>query len=78
MPEKIQRDILKGDLNTVRVLLGHKDIKMTQRYSHLSPDYQKRAVEVLVSQNITQKDTNTVISVKVVLVKRRASYLSHE
>ena len=38
------------DLNTVKELLGHKDIKMTQRYAHLSPDHKKIAVETLCNK----------------------------
>ena len=33
------------DLMTVKELLGHKDIKMTMRYSHLSPDHKRIAVK---------------------------------
>lgn len=40
--------IMSGaDLTTVKELLGHRDIKMTLRYSHLAPAHKKSAVEVL-------------------------------
>jgi len=43
--------MLGVDLNTVRELLRHKTIQMTLRYSHLSPDHKKRAVDIL-GQNL--------------------------
>ena len=37
------------DLNTVRELLGHADLKMTLRYSHLAQEHKAAAVAKLVS-----------------------------
>lgn len=43
------RMVMAGvDIRTVQELLGHRDIKMTMRYSHLSPDHRATAVEKIV------------------------------
>ena len=40
--------VMQGvDLRTVQQVMGHKDIKMTMRYSHLSPEYVQEAMERL-------------------------------
>jgi integrase len=42
--------VMQGvDLRTVQQVMGHKDIKMTMRYSHLSPEYVQQAIERLDS-----------------------------
>lgn len=38
------------DINTVRALLGHSDIKMTLRYAHLGPDHLQNSVARLVME----------------------------
>jgi site-specific recombinase XerD len=35
------------NLRTVQTLLGHKDLRMTMRYSHLSPEHLREAVATL-------------------------------
>jgi integrase len=48
------RLVMEGvDLFTVKELLGHADIKMTQKYAHLAPDRLAAAVETIVDKEGT-------------------------
>ena len=48
------------DIRTIQELMGHKDIKMTMRYSHPTPEHKKNAVKVLdgVTTFFTTMDRN--------------------
>ena len=56
------------DLRTIQELMGHKDIKMTMRYSHPTPEHKKKAVKIL--------DQVTSIFTTVVEMERRAAVAS--
>jgi integrase len=43
------------NLRTVQTLLGHKDLRMTMRYSHLSPEHLREAVQNL-DKSLTIKE----------------------
>lgn len=44
------------DITTVKELLGHKDLKMTLRYSHLAPSHKLKAI-VTLDKILTQQST---------------------
>jgi integrase len=47
------------DLKTVQELLGHANLTMTLRYSHLAPAHQAKAVKILDTAYQTATDTKT-------------------
>ena len=50
------------DLMTVKELLGHKSLKMTERYSHLFPNHKANAVRVLdnLSDEVIEEKSNEI------------------
>ncbi len=49
------------DIVTVKELLGHKTISVTMRYSHLSQEHKKKAVELLGGHNMVTKAKQALI-----------------
>ena len=49
------------DLTTVKELLGHKDVKMTLRYSHLAASHIKNAVSILDRQKDIEKNKKGIV-----------------
>jgi site-specific recombinase XerD len=49
MREHLGLGLTQGTLKAVQELLGHRDIRTTMRYAHLSPQSRREAVEKLSS-----------------------------
>lgn len=61
------------DLADISEFLGHKSLQMTKRYAHLSPDYKKRAFDLLSQKidskfitNLSQSSKSTELSTEAV------------
>ena len=62
--------VMEGiDIMTVKELMGHKDLTMTLRYSHLAPNYKSKAINILdrvMSLNPPQSEiSKKVVSISV-------------
>ena len=54
----ISRLVMAGvDLRTVKKFAGHRDIKMTLRYSHLAPEQKRRAIAHLELESPAESPT---------------------
>jgi integrase len=58
------------ELYTVKEILGHKTLVMTQRYAHLSPAHQRQAVERLVPRQTRSMSATDPVTAPVALVVR--------
>ncbi|MBI2506069.1 MAG: site-specific integrase [Candidatus Latescibacteria bacterium] len=47
------------DARTVQKWMGHRDLKTTLRYAHVSPDHEKAAIQRLQYKSSHQVDTKT-------------------
>ena len=47
-----------GDLRTVQELLGHKDIRMTMRYAHLTKNHRAAAVQGMAAVEVEASSRN--------------------
>ncbi len=61
--------LLGVDIRTIQELIEHKDIKMTMRYSHPTPEHKRKAMDVLESRHSNfHNTTNNKKAAKVVSI----------
>lgn len=59
----ISRLVMAGvDLRTTQELAGHKDISMTVRYAHLSPDHKLNAIDRLMNLRSSEEEKSSRMS----------------
>jgi hypothetical protein len=56
-------------LAVVKELLGHKDIKMTMRYSHLSPEHKVRAISNLENTLFSKDEKPSTVTIPLTVDK---------
>jgi site-specific recombinase XerD len=45
-----------GNILTLQKILGHSDLKVTMRYSHLAPDFMQQALLLSPLENLLDKE----------------------
>jgi len=50
------------DIVTVAELMGHKDLSMTKRYSHPTPEHKKQAIENLNLNNLDSREIHLEVN----------------
>ena len=59
-----------GSLKGLKEILGHKDIKMTMRYAHLSKEFAREEIQILnglttyIKTDLSQNGTNGIFTTK--------------
>ena len=52
--------VMRGaTMKELQELMGHRDMKMTNRYAHLSPEHKKKAVNLLNGLTAPAKKTDS-------------------
>lgn len=62
------------DIQTLAKILGHKDLRMTQRYSHMSNEYLKESIELAAPHMTPSNTTKTLQSATLASLEKHKNY----